>query len=847
MSRLKHNQRNPLSRSLVIAALVTGGTLQFIAPVMANTGGIDIVNRATATYNDGTTGGPTYNTTSNTVTIRVREVAGITIDAAAPSNTAPKPGEKLYVDFTITNAGFDPTQFFIPDTATLSNTADFKIDGPLIVMSVNGAAQNGTTGIAVPTGGAATGDTSKFTFTGAGAGGSIPVGSTVVVRVPIEVLGSATTTSTLEVSLGETDPVDTDNLVRVNSTKDVYTVDNPDSVAGEYPGTPVDTREAMDTSAEITVAARFQAFASVLKANGGYDNNSTPNNLADDELTYNLALKVENPSPSPSPSLAPSDLYGTAITVDTISVNRVLISDAIPAGTELGNTADISRGSNTNWQIVYTTDPLIGASAKTALEANWVTVRPASGITRVGFIYNTDASPTGNGPVAKGTTLNGFTFKVKTLSSFTGGQIANIAQVFGQSQPGTPAVDTATQIVYDESGDQDTNNNLVGANPEGINDAVGGITYGVADPTKDGIDPGTGTDPTAATTNTGTDPATGDLGGETTVYTIASAPFTGPDGAPEAEGPNPDPDKNKDYTNQSIVLPAGLDPATALNDAQTPEVVFENTVKNVSAASQAISLIPTLPASFGTNEAALPNGSTVTIDPDGAGSLPAVTYTYSGGSFTTTGAAPSVVIPAGGSQDYTVTVNLPSGAQLTGYPVVINAFVDGDGNGVLDANEPSNQTIDRYYTGYVRLLKDARILETDGSILGTIPNFTTDSALLGSEAQPGRIIEYRIRYENISVGSASDPAGNKSLSANDLTIVEDGDDGTNTWFQTTVERLAPVVNGNGSLIAPSGSAVTLTKTTNGTVANDIEVYTVDVGTVAPGGSGEMTFERKIKQ
>ncbi len=843
MSRLKHNQQNPLSRSLVIAALVTGGTLQFIAPVMANTGGIDIVNRATATYNDGTPGGPDYNATSNTVTIRVREVAGITIDAAAPSNTAPKPGEKLYVDFTITNAGFDPTQFFIPDTATLSNTADFRIDGPLTVMSVNGAAQNGTTGIAVPSGGAATGDASSFTFTGAGAGGSIPVGSTVVVRVPIEVLGSATTASTLEVSLGETDPVDRDNLVRVNGTKDVYTVDNPDSVTGEYPGTPVDTREAMDTSAEITVSARFQAFASVLKANGGYDNNSTPNNLADDELTYNLALRVENPSPSPSPELAPSDLYGTAITVDTATVNRVLISDAIPAGTELGATGDISVGSNSDWQIVYTTDPL----TTTALDADWVTVRPASGITRVGFIYNTDAAPSGDGPIAKGTTLNGFTFKVKTLASFTGGQIANIAQVFGQSQPGTPAANTATQIVYDESGDQDSNNKLVGANPDGITDESGGINSGVADPTKDGIDPGTGTDPTAATANTGTDPASGDLGGETTVYTIASAPFTGPDGAPEAAGPNPDPDKNKDYTNQSIVLPPGLDPATALTDAQTPDVVFENTVKNVSAASQTISLIPTLPASFGPNEAALPDGSTVTIDPDGAGSLPAVTYTYSGGSFTTSGSAPSVSVPAGGSQDYTVTVNLPSGAQLTGYPVVINAFVDGDSDGVLDANEPSNQTIDRYYTGYVRLLKDARILEADGSPLATISNFTTDEVVLGQEAQPGRIIEYRIRYENISVGSASDPADNKYLSANELTIVEDGDDGTNTWFQTTVDRAAPVTSGNGSLVAPGGSTVTLTKTTNGTVTNDIEVYTVDVGDVAPGGSGQMTFEREIKQ
>jgi hypothetical protein len=867
------NRSNSLYRPLAIAALVMGGTIQFIAPALA--GSLDIVNKATATYSDGTT---TFNATSNTVTITVAEKAGITIVAATPSNTAPKAGDTLYVDFTITNDGGDPTQLFIPGTATLSNS-NFAIDGDLKVMSVNGVAQGGTTGIIVPAAGQATG---AFGFAAPNANGSIPVGSSVVVRVPIKVLPGANTTDELRVSLGDTaTPPVAPGFASVNNEayvagtgtgvkKDVYTVDNPDNtpaISGEYLGVlPLaENREAMATSGLITVSARYQAFATVLKANGGYDNSTTPNTLSDDKLTYNLALRVEDPSPSPSTAFAPSDLYGTSIQVgvtaaSTPAVNRVLVSDAIPAGTVLGATADITVGTNSNWTIVYTTDAL----TTTALNAKWVTTRPSTGtITRVGFIYNTNATNAttdpGNGPIAKGITLNGFSFKVNLLSTFTGGEIANIAQVFGQSQPGTTATGTATQVVYDESGDQSYNNALVGNDPTTPTDALGGINDGVANATKDKKDPGTGTDPTAATTNTGVDGAGEDLGGEVTAYTIAAAPFTGPDQFPTIAGPSPDDEKNKDYTNQSIVLKAGLNPDTALDAAldtsegsdQTPDVVFTNSVKNVSAVSQIISLIPTLPAttSLGPNEKALPDGSTVIIDPDGVdGPLAPVTFTYTAaGGFTST-TVPTLTVGAGVTKEYTVTVNLASGIQLKGYPVIINAFIDGDSDGVLGASEPNNQTIDSYYTGYVKLEKDAQIMEANGTTV--VEAYTIDSLKLSAAAKPGRIIKYRIKYTNISVGNEAATTGNKSLFANALTITEDGTAGGNTWFASTVDNAAPVTTGNGSLVVPTltpAATVTLTKATNGTVTNDIQVYTVNVGIVAPGAPvNEVVFDRKIK-
>jgi hypothetical protein len=869
MSNLKKKRGNRASAGCrpLIAALVMGGTLQYIAPALA--GSLDIVNKASATYTDGTT---TYNATSNTVTITVAEKAGITIVADTPSNTAPMAGETLYVDFTITNDGGDPTQFFIPDTATLSSTK-FEIDGDLRVMSVNGAAQgtNGA-GIVVPAGGQRTG---AFTFTGAGAGGSIPVGQTVVVRVPIKVLAGALTTDELRVSLGDTATapaspayasVNNEAYVAGTGTtkKDVYTLDNPASpaVTGEYPGvlTTAEEREAMATSALIKVQARNQAFATVLKANGTYDYGTT-SAFSDDKLTYNLALKVGDSSPSTE--LVASDLYGTSIQVGTTTsnataVNRVLVSDAIPDNTVFDS---ITTPLPTGWTAVYSSS----ATTILANNAEWVTTAPTTdaekaAVKRVGFIYNTDAttaSPAGLGPIAKGLTTSGFSFKVKLASTFTDGKIANIAQVFGQSQPGTPVAGTGTQIVYDESGDQDANNTLIGANPVTTTDALGGINNGVTSITKDGEDPGTGTNPTVSTgpnaTNTGSDTGS-DLGGEVTAYTIAAAPFTGPNGSPEAAGPSPDDGKNKDYTNQSIVLKVGLNPDTALDAAldtsegsdQTPNVVFTNSVKNVSAVSQIISLIPTLPAtaSLGTNEKALPDGSTVIIDPDGAaGPLPAVTFTYTAADGFTSATVPTLTVGAGVTKEYTVTVNLASGVQLKGYPVIINAFIDKDSDGVLDATEPSNQTIDSYYTGYLKLEKLARITEANGD---EVVGYTNVSATLSAEAKPGRIIQYKITYTNISAGNVDDPAGNKSLSANDLTIKEDGADGTNNWFSSTVDTVSPTSGGNGSLEAPTDSTLTTPLVTNGTVADDIQVYTVDVGDVAPSVTDEITFKRKIK-
>jgi hypothetical protein len=693
LPKLAKNSSNHHYRNLLATSLLLSGALSFAAPVFADgtLAGTPISNTATATYTDPVTdptGVTAINATSNTVLVTVSEVAGITVVAQPPSNVAPNAGDTLYVDFVITNTGNDPTQFFVPGVATLSNATAFS-QGTLQVVSVNGTALGAP--VNVPAAGAST------STLGVGTSGSIAANGSITVRVPITVSGIATATTALTVALGNTATANLQNqgytAGGVNGTSpavDVYTLDNPAASAttGELNATaPVNgEREAMATSDAITVAARLQAFATVLKAASGYTNSGTPNLLTDDVLTYSLALRVENPAASSG--LVASDLQATQINVDGANANRVLISDAVPAGTLLSTATPTAPPG---WTVVYTTSP-IGTNV---LQVNWLTARPGGTITRVGFINN--------GPITKGTTVGTagsfFTFSVTPLATFTGGQVANLGQVFGQSQPGAIIPATATQLVYDESGDQTSNNGLGGNNPDptsgGTASASGGISNGVASPPADGTDPGTGTDPTnTSTTNTGQDTGpnagTKPAGGEDTIYTIAAVPLNGPTGQPGATGPGGATDVDNDFTNRSIIPPAGLNPATPLTDPQTPLVTFVNTVQNTSGAPQVIALLPTPPATA----ADLPDGTQVTIT---NGTETAIyTYTAAGGFVFASGTGTSATNPVkltvagGATANYTVTVDLPAATQLVGYPVPITAFIDQNGNGIADVSEPSD-------------------------------------------------------------------------------------------------------------------------------------------------------------
>ncbi|NMF58344.1 DUF7925 domain-containing protein [Pseudanabaena yagii] len=354
--------------------------------------GTSIKNTATATYEDPSQPGTTINTTSNTVTVTVAEVAGITVVGNGISDSTPTtpvlPNDVLTYDFLITNTGNDTTKVTIPapivtGPATLTGTITYDIDanGDGTPEVVGGTLAQATAAILSP-------------------------GGTIKVHVPVTVALSATSGAPIKVQLGDTGANDNSAATQnqpVSGTNNVATVDAPDGTTGETTGSPTNGEREVSAFSQILVGATPQAFAAILKTQGTYSNNSTPANFSDDLQTYNLSLRVDSAAPAgASPSLTPTDLVGTSITVTELggTVTRVLVSDAIPTNTVLNATPTAPTG----WTVVYTVTP----TTTNANAATWTTTAPATlaNTTRVGFINA--------GPIAKGTTVTGFAFQVKT-------------------------------------------------------------------------------------------------------------------------------------------------------------------------------------------------------------------------------------------------------------------------------------------------------------------------------------------------------------------------------------------------------------------------------------------------
>jgi hypothetical protein len=775
-------------RSGLLASTMLLGSILPVLPAWAagTAAGTTISNTAQATYSDNT-GAPQPPTTSNTVTVTVAEVAGITVTGAgitpATAGAAITPGSTIYYDYVVTNTGNDATRFTIPNLATVTS-------GP---GSVNGNLQidldgDGTFETTVTAG----------SFTTA----NIPTNGTIKVRVPVLVNGAAATGQQITVQLGNT-PGDAQNQERTaanSQAPDIFTVDGVDGSANETNGAPANgTREASASQIAV-VGSAPQAFAAILKSST-YSNNGTATPLTDDKITYGLSLRVDNVAPTGSTGFSPAPLAGTTITVDTASVTRVLVSDAIPQYTALSGTPVAPAG----WTTVYTTD----AASISSNAAQWSTSLPVGTVTRVGFINN--------GPINAGTTVTGFSFQVVTSSiPAAGGNVLNIAQIFG-STPG------ATGLVYDESGDQNPSNFTDGPTPipTPFNPATNtGVTSAA-----DGIDPGS---------NTGTGP-----NGEDNVVNVG-APSTlvnGPLAAPAAIGPT---SNNDDFTNKAAQL-VGADPNP---------VGFTNTLQNSGASPAAVSLLP-----GPTTAAALPDGTKVTVSYGGQ----SATYTYTGGVPALTTGSPVIIpaadLPAGGIANYGVSVDLPTGvAQNTPFTAPIVAFVDA-GLAGLDGADIQNTTLDRVYVGFMTLAKTARVLSADGSTI-LVPAGT---ALTGN-IPPGSIIEYVVTYKNISEAQAG--SGNNSvLDAKDIVVTENGtlggvtgnnwaldNDANGTLDTSNVSGSSQDSSGTGAVTFFSGAtgATSTSEQTGTTAATDVTKYVDTVtGPIGPGISKTFTFRRRI--
>jgi hypothetical protein len=783
-------------RSLWIAAIALGGTFQLIAPVLANgtAAGTSISNTANVNYEDPSNPGVTINSTSNTVTVTVAEISGLTVTPSATTDVnggTVLPNDVINYDFLVTNVGNDPTAFVIPGVATLT--------GPGTAGTLQISTDGGQTYSPIPSAGFTT--------------GAIPAGGSVRVRVPVTVDALAPSGAPIKVVLGNTgandNSVGTQNQAYpTNPTgNDLHTQDNANGTPGESAGTPANGEREASASQSLLVGSQPQAFAAVLKTHGNYDSNSTPTTLSDDKLTYNLSLRVDSTAPNGSTGLTPANLIGTTLQVNGSPVSRILISDAIPTGTHLNSVPTAPAG----WTVVYTTDSV----SIPATNAAWSTTPPAlNAVTRVGFIRS--------GTIAAGTTVTGFSFQVITDGITGTTTIANMAQLFGQTENG------GSTLVYDESGD---------SNPSNVNDngtpGSNTPTTGVANPALDGLD--------NTNDNAGTGP-----GGEVNVFTIAppNTVLNGTSGHPDAVGPT---NNNDDFSNRSVPVAANQTPGSKIDPVA---LTFTNTLNNPSAAAiNNILLVPTAPAIPGD----LPTGTTVTLSFNGNTAV----YTYNGTNFTfTSGSAIQIpTLTPGVAVNYTTSIDLPANTALStdtgkGYPVPIRAFIDSNVSGTFDPGESYNDTIDRIYTGFLKSTKEVRVLDSQGNQLvpfGTGP-------ITGVSIAQGNMLEYRITYTNITTAPVG--AGNLILNAVNTAIVEDGTAAPNNWSldqdgngaidTSNVIGSAMVSAGTVSFFSGNPATTPIPDQTGITVSTDVTKYINKITTaIPPQGTGTFIFRRRI--
>lgn len=827
------------SRRLLAATLLLSGAFAVPAFADGTNAGTSISNTAVSTYEDVNVPGTTINSASNTVVVQVAEVAGITVTASGTalktdtnSDGKVNAGDVVNYTYTVTNVGNDPTQFRIPNLATVTGPG---AAGTLEISYDGGATWTPITGSEVIT-------------------TSIPVAGSVMVRVPVTIQAGAQTNDIVNVTLGNT-PGDAQNQLRSPDGGDVYTVDNPDAAgAPEVAGVPVNgVREASMTQ-KVTIDSTLKnyALATLLKTRTAYDNKGTVA-ITGDTLDYGLSLRVESTPPAGS-TLTAAPLVGSNISLNGAPAARILVSDAIPAGTELAAAPTPPPG----WQAVYTTDAI---ATKTANTAAWKAFPlqggdTLAGITRVGFVNN----PATITSVSPGTTVSGFTIQVKVTSTATSLAVANMAQLFGAtSGTNTP--------VYDDSGDNlpsnfnDDGTPLVGTdtNGDGIPDTLppAAIDDGFINTP---ANPETGTD--TANNNSGTGP-----GGEANLFTItapvAGAVQNGPQSTPDAIGPT---SNNDDFTNKSSLVPAGTLPGALIDPAS---VAFTNTVKNNGTAANPIALVPVPPAVL----TDLPAGSVVTLT-YGAQSK---TYVWDGTTFkfdvdgnpaTTADQSPIdatseyITIPSlapGATANYGVEVNLPAGTPLStdvahGFPVPVVAFIDDATPGYSGnpLTEPSNTTIDRVYTGFLKMVKNSRVLAGTGpAVQGTDGTFSVTP----KKPAPGNILEYQITYSNIS--DAQSGTGNIILNATKVAVTEDGTAGTNNWAldndkngQIDTSNIVGSAKDSGAstitFLSGNPASTAAIDQTGTSVSSDVTKYVDTVtGTVAPGVSRTFGFQRKV--
>ncbi|ANV84858.1 hypothetical protein AWQ21_10995 [Picosynechococcus sp. PCC 7003] len=599
-----------LASPLVIAGLMVTGNFQLIPQALAvgTAAGTTINNTATATYED--PAGNTQTTESNTVSVTVAPIAGLTNVPAEfidDDGEAAEDGDVLRYIFKITNIGNTDAGLILPaptlenlervdDTADPTNTAAAEL-----LKIYADAERTQLIGYYDPATGDLTSDgttansidvtvNADGTFTSAAAAGSEGVlllsnDAEVYVEVVTTPVAGAEADDDLRVTLGDTPPNDNTAATQDQpwDNTDPGDVRTDHTVTGATPTPTNGEREAAATFfVDFASAPSDVPLIRLQKEESAYDNGNTDTDVTDDTITYELTLNVDPVNPPPSGQAA-GDLFGTEILYDNAAgdsdtahsgttAQAILISDAIPDGTELTALPTAPTG----WRVVYTFDD---PSTVAATNAEWYDEGVAFGstntvgtVTRIGFVYTGSSNDgTLNGFDADSTEFlpagsveSGFSFTVRVNDAAVR-EVYNLAEAFG--------ADENNITTYDQSGDNNPNNYDDGTFPDGD-------PYGDYDPAEDfgvyeeGV---TGIDENGNNTGQGPD-------GEAVETILTVAPpvdedlgiLNGPDGFPGATGP--DGSTNTDLQEESYaVCPVAT--ANSVDDA----VVYTNTISNTTA------------------------------------------------------------------------------------------------------------------------------------------------------------------------------------------------------------------------------------------------------------------------
>lgn len=678
--------------ALVLIALVAPSTPAQTA------GGTQIQNQATASYSDGTNN---YSTSSNTVTVTVANVAGLSItpDAGTVPTVVAGQTNVLYT-FTITNgANFSDRVNF------LANGQSLQVTGPGTITQAVIDVNNSNTIDA--------GDTNILTNGADVASAAIAPGGTIRVLASVSINAAANPGDVVKVQLGDasiqagaTTPFD--NLPADNSAHEVHTLNASANGPREAQG---------DASATVDTDALLRA---ILTAPAG------PVGLGAD-ISYTAQLC--NYGARAAQSVTLSGNTGVYVIAPIPQQTSLKAGQTFPAGT------------------LYTTSPL----ATAPVSAVWTTTAPGtlSSVTRIAFnVGATLGAAAGATPTCSANLA--FIVTVNANANATSA-IYEIVDSFGNNSLGN--------LLTDQSGDNV--NNKGDSNADYNEPKLGGI----------------------ASANQGfQQPTTLQQVGGVLLGTVVGGVQH-----PDATGPT---GTNDDFTNKSVntgiagVPPGGVTTASG-------QVVFDNSVQNTGNANDTFTLgAPTVPTGF-----------TVEISTDGG-----ATYTTMSG-----GGSVSLAVAFGASAAIKVRVTAPSGQTvLQGYDTVIQAA-----STITPANK--NNTIDRLFTGFVRLNKTYSVSNTTG-----IGNAT--------DPVPGAVITYSIQYQNIATSLAG-TTNSATLTASNLVITENGNTAPNNWATYTSHVAGQASDTNGG---------TITGDTGGS-----NILTDTLPTLSAGNSGTFSFKRKI--